>query len=379
MGQAIVTTNRIRHGVAFAALAEYDGAGGGEPEIRILCQETGDSVPIPSRHPRDLVFGMRDLNESCSCNAMWHLIKHPQRGQGRKEGIPMAAGPETIRIEEMSPQRAAKILEKNNANRRVREILVQEIERAIAAGHWYLTGDTIKLASDGSVIDGQHRLLAIVRSGKAVRVAIARGIDKGAQVAVDRGRSRTLGDDLRMAGHVNYNTLAATCALRMRWDAGGRSGASFNVSRATYDDAKEIIKRVPHIERSVAMCTDRRLTKLVGGSVAAMCHSVWYELDKQAADVVIEDMASGVGLRVRDPILALRERLIESRASRVTFRKGDVIAMMMRSWNARIEGRDVSRVYRYAGRGPNRGDATIPNPISGRGKQRSLQLGDARA
>lgn len=278
----------------------------------------------------------------------------------------MSSGTETVKIELLTPERAAKLLERNKSNRRIREGRVREIARAITAGHWYVTGDTIKLNGDGSLLDGQHRLSAIVAAGQPVRVAIARGVDTRAQVAVDRGASRTLGDDLRMAGHAHYNTLAAACALRMRWDEGSRSGGAFGVTRATWDDATEVLRRVPHFERSVAMCADHRLTKLVAGSVVAMCHSVWYEIDPQLADSFVEDLASGVGLRKRDPVLAVREKLIEARASRVAFRKGDLIAILMRAWNARIEGREMLKVYRYGGGKRARGQQNIPDPSAKR-------------
>lgn len=276
----------------------------------------------------------------------------------------MSSGTETVKIELITPERAAKLLERNKSNRRIREGRVREIARAITAGHWYVTGDTIKINGDGSLLDGQHRLSAIVAAGVPVRIAVARGVDSVAQRAMDRTLSRTLGDDLRMAGHAHYNMLAAACGLRMRWDDGSRSGGSFGVTRASLDDANDVLQRVPHFERSVAMCADHRLTKLVQGSVAAMCHSVWYEIDPRLADAFIEDFASGVGLKKRDPVLAVREKLIEARAAHVKYRVGDLIAILMRAWNARIEGREMLKVYRYGGGKRARGQQNIPEPTT---------------
>ncbi len=39
-------------------------------------------------------------------------------------------------------------------------------------GHWDTTHQGIAIASDGTLVDGQHRLLAIVESGVTVRMNV---------------------------------------------------------------------------------------------------------------------------------------------------------------------------------------------------------------
>lgn len=63
---------------------------------------------------------------------------------------------------EVSPSQAKKWLEQNKANRSVNKAKVKQMARDIKEGHWDSTHQGIAIASDGTLIDGQHRLLAIV-------------------------------------------------------------------------------------------------------------------------------------------------------------------------------------------------------------------------
>jgi len=67
----------------------------------------------------------------------------------------------------ITPDEAKNILRKNTRNVAVNNALIQKYAIAMRAGKWSLTGQGISIAEDGTLIDGQHRLLAILRSGIA--------------------------------------------------------------------------------------------------------------------------------------------------------------------------------------------------------------------
>ena len=66
----------------------------------------------------------------------------------------------------MTPELAKAYLDLNTRNRSISQNHVRFLSREMQAGRWKLNGDTICL-SKTRLIDGQHRLLAIIDSGMA--------------------------------------------------------------------------------------------------------------------------------------------------------------------------------------------------------------------
>lgn len=68
----------------------------------------------------------------------------------------------------------------------------------MASGNWRYTGEGIKFGPDGTLLDGQTRLRAIVLSGVTITMPVWRGIDPDAQLVMDSGRPRSNSDALSM-------------------------------------------------------------------------------------------------------------------------------------------------------------------------------------
>lgn len=77
-------------------------------------------------------------------------------------------------IETVTPMKAARWLKRNIANRRVSPKVVRNYAGDMSRGEWLLNGEAIKFDRDGNLLDGQHRLGAIVHNGKSVRLATGR-------------------------------------------------------------------------------------------------------------------------------------------------------------------------------------------------------------
>lgn len=113
-------------------------------------------------------------------------------------------------IEVIGPQEALKILAKTRENRPIRRGWVAALADLIKRGRWRTTHQGIAIDLDGYLIDGQHRLLAIVESGKSVGVSVTRGLDKAAYHDIDCGLSRTTGDRLKLMNDPKTNQIACS-------------------------------------------------------------------------------------------------------------------------------------------------------------------------
>ena len=78
--------------------------------------------------------------------------------------------------------------------------------------------DTIKLDEDGNVIDGQHRLSAIIESGEPQYIIIVSSVPESIKQYLDQGAKRHEGDRLKMQFGLNPSTGVKTALKLLRTD-----------------------------------------------------------------------------------------------------------------------------------------------------------------
>lgn len=115
---------------------------------------------------------------------------------------------------EITPAMAQFILDAyNTANRPVSQGRVADYARQMANGDWKLTSQGLAFLRNGKLGDGQHKLHAIVRSGRTIILNVAFGLPDDAFKVLDTGGKRTAGDTLALLGHKQAISLAAAARL----------------------------------------------------------------------------------------------------------------------------------------------------------------------
>lgn len=121
------------------------------------------------------------------------------------------------RIEMITPEMAAKYLEKNMIhNRKPIASTVHKYADDMKAGRWELTSQGITFNERGDLVDGQHRLAAIIEANAPIQMNVT--YDEKNDVSIhDRGRGRTLSNVLEMRGAPkilsNYTVIGAARLL----------------------------------------------------------------------------------------------------------------------------------------------------------------------
>jgi hypothetical protein len=86
--------------------------------------------------------------------------------------------------------------------------------QAIHKGEWIQSLAAIHIADTGKLLDGQHRLRAIVDAGKGgIRCLVISGLPESTAPYFDQGRPRSLGEVLKGQGIANSKEMAATVKL----------------------------------------------------------------------------------------------------------------------------------------------------------------------
>lgn len=251
------------------------------------------------------------------------------------------------KIESISPEIARKYLEKNiERNRTLQENHVALLAREMSEGRWKTNGQAIIFSKDGHLIDGQHRLAAIIKSGCTIDIFVVRGVESSAFDTIDTGKKRKPSDALSILGEKNCTLLAASLIVVDRYSTGGM----FRHERYSPGKVEELLGEHPGIRRSVELAGR---SKLIPGSVLAGCHYFFTKRDQAAADRFVHDLMKGANLDDSDPVYVLRERLMKNQSLRQKLSAEFMMAITIKAWNARRANRSIKLLH-FTETGDNR-------------------------
>lgn len=148
------------------------------------------------------------------------VIRHIQQQNGK-----------AIPYFRVTPQLAEEILANNwEHNRGMRRHRVPRIEHDMRCNKWLKTGDPIRVDKFGTLIDGQHRLQAIVNTGITVEMAITI-VGKDDYVAIDQSMPRRSSDVLRAEGVTNPLLASAVAMAMVRRGRDGSASGTWSHAR----------------------------------------------------------------------------------------------------------------------------------------------------
>lgn len=143
----------------------------------------------------------------------------------------------------ITPALAEDYLKSNTGNRRVRETVVRQYAANMERGLWCQNDgliNPITFSKTGRLLDGQHRLLAVIRSGVAVWFYVVTGADEEIFYFFDGGEKRRLSDQIDCP---NATAVAAIAKKMAAFSSGAPIGrainGNFSTNRsATRDEAR---------------------------------------------------------------------------------------------------------------------------------------------
>lgn len=250
-------------------------------------------------------------------------------------------------FEVVTPEIAAQILNAAGPNRPLSEKLVNAYALEMKNGRWHQTGEPIKLDKHGHLIDGQHRLNAIVRSQSTLNLLVVRGLDFESQDLMDSGRKRSLGDQLAMRGYTSTNSLAAAIGIAYVWQQHGRvKNAAERIPLPLlfdwFSDNHEIVESV-----RIAMPLKHGAARFPVGLGAAI-HFTMAKLSPSDADFFWEVFRKGRQVSGTESIIVFRERMINavhekaSRGSTMDNERRAAFAIL--AWNHWLRGNAITKL-----------------------------------
>lgn len=249
----------------------------------------------------------------------------------------------------VTPSMARRWLGSNLNNRPLRDRRIAKYADDMLNGRWTFAGDPIRFDSDGNLIDGQHRLYALILAEMpSVTFLVIRGLPPEAQTVMDQGAKRTPGDQLAMRGYKNAQATAASVKQFLLWERG-----------LLFRDAKRAIEiSSPQIEQwcgehpeSVAnLVASHGRIRQAGGrpSVAGAAFLIFESVDPEAAATFFHLLATGAGTEGH-PITTLDRKLRRQERMGLKVPARDELASFIQAWNAWREQRTINKFLRPRG------------------------------
>lgn len=124
----------------------------------------------------------------------------------------------SAKVETITPKQAESYLANGEKNRSLNMRVAQSYAYAMQRGQWQI-GQPLTFDHRGKLIDGQHRLRAVVLSGQPCDFLVVRGLHRDSFSVFDIGRKRGASDILEILGFQNYVVLSAVARAVLMFES----------------------------------------------------------------------------------------------------------------------------------------------------------------
>lgn len=254
------------------------------------------------------------------------------------------------KVQSIAPKQATEWLDTKNAhNRPISQSTVERYTQEIKAGRWVNNGQAIIFGKSGNLLNGQHRLKAIVAANRAIEAVVIYGIEDSTFDTIDDGNKRSLGDVLAIKDE--YKPALLSAGVRFLWIYATGQVATKDLRRgtiATKPLLEKTLDKHPGLRQSTkyySMLKARVGGMLVPAGMAIGLHYLFSLVDERKADEFFASLQSGIGLDEAHPILALRARLIAGKkesSSNIT--NSAMYFYVVTTWNVFVEDIPLRRL-----------------------------------
>lgn len=254
----------------------------------------------------------------------------------------------------ITPEQAEDLLKMNIRNRSVRPKKVNELAEAMKRGEWELSNDAIVISEGNILLNGQHRLMAVIKSGVACPFILFTGAQDSSFDIMDTPAIRRVADVVARKGGKNAVKTEATITryinlhadMLNRWETMKRFNNNISATRRElidlYDKHEKLIekwvKKVGAIvARGVRLASEAYLASL----------AIFLERDLGHEERKIEDYLKALlidGETKHKTILAIRKKLMLHKMKREKIDRHDILRYIIRGWNDFLLGREVTHI-----------------------------------
>jgi hypothetical protein len=241
-------------------------------------------------------------------------------------------------LAEVTPAIAEKWLADHNAgNRPISKHVVKTYAEDMREGRWMLTHQGPAFDENDRLIDGQHRLAAVIAADVPVPMYVTFGADSATFVVLDINFKRQPGH--LIAGP--HSTTKASAARLLTTPP-----RIYYENRLHNRDAVRIVAEHPRMDDAAALAVRVYKETRINQSMHTALLTLALESPSVApkVDEWVEGLATGAGLMPGDSRLLLRNKwALEGRHLNAGAGRNDAVFFLVRAWNAFVAGDQMTQ------------------------------------
>lgn len=248
--------------------------------------------------------------------------------------------PKTVTMR-LSPDLAREMVQGNIDNRLIRQSKISKLATAMTKGRWTLSHQGIAFTDDpkfpkwGRLLDGQHRLLAAIMSGKTIDILVTTGADPESYRIIDEVTPRTHYDRLHLVDDIVENKVICSAL------AAYYRNALSNNSPTTDELENEFLDHTDDWMWVAKALVGSK--KDLNCAAIAAAFATYHGFSTAKATEFLQQYLSGAGFLTEDsPVLALREGMISKRTSKAL---AECYWKAISAFRAHAEGKKLSVLY----------------------------------
>lgn len=246
----------------------------------------------------------------------------------------------------ITPSRAKQLLEANINNRRVKVEVVNRYAQDILTGRWKEdTGEVIKVSKSGIILDGQHRLYAIVKANTAIFLHIVYGVEESVSDVLDTGSIRNARDVFKLNGISNDGNLPGIIQSynKIKTEHFGNGSKDYMLTNAQilnkYYENEALWQEVYRRSQSWY----NAFAKILSRSIIGGFYCRFREIDPELAEQFMNELCTGINIS-NDTIRLLKNKLIQDKISNKKISTTLKSIFIIKTWNCFIQGTELKRL-----------------------------------
>lgn len=273
-------------------------------------------------------------NDATSHSGAFELAAQAVFNQTSSNGLNRALVSPTCTLETITPELAQEWLGVNTHNRNLRQMLADAYARDIINNKWPITGATISFDIEGKLLDGQHRLTAIINANKSIKSFVIRNLPLEARAVTDTGQSRTASDALRLENYKHSNKLPPVIRNMLMI----KLGSTF-IPRVTNSEVIELVCKHPNLINSIQYC---QASQVISASVLATVHYIaTLSNAEEKANEFATILIDGLGVsNPNNPAFRWREYLSKIKSQRPVLLKFQLLGTCL-AWHHFSQGTEL--------------------------------------
>jgi hypothetical protein len=211
-------------------------------------------------------------------------------------------------METITPERAEAYLAFNRGNRNIVLSHVAAMARDITNGQWMFNAQPICFSRSGRLLNGQHRLSAVLEAGQSIEVMVMRALPEEAFDTYDKQAKKAPIVDELLEDFGDKALVSATAVLL--WRREFKPAGQLN-ARPTASEVREVIRTHPEFMRLRGFA--RKMVRY--GRSSAMVYAAHRVLrdDPKVGRIFLDRLETAANLPAGHVVLRLRDRLIDLR------------------------------------------------------------------